>query len=128
MQYLLDANVIIRMNDFNFKKLNKHVLEILTNIEIPVFVSVLSVWEISIKSQIGKLNNAQSIIDITSQEFKIVSVLPKHINEYQKLPFFLEHRDPFDRMLIAQALSENLTLISSDRKLGLYPIQILNPD
>ncbi|WP_309743291.1 MULTISPECIES: type II toxin-antitoxin system VapC family toxin [unclassified Chamaesiphon] len=89
-------------------------------------VSTVSIWEIAIKYGIGKLNleipfddfidrqiipNGLQILDIKLEHLKLVSALPLH------------HRDPFDRLLIAQAITEDILLISADRVFSLYPVR-----
>ena len=92
------------------------------------FVSVVSIWEIAIKYGIGKLNlevtfddfidrqitpNGIQLLDIKLEHLKVVSALPLH------------HRDPFDRLLIAQAIVEDILLISADRVFALYPVRLM---
>ncbi len=90
------------------------------------FVSIVSVWEIAIKYRIGKLNlelpfddfidlqivpNGIQLLDIKLEHLKVVATLPLH------------HRDSFDRLLIAQAIVEEIVLISADSVFSLYPVQ-----
>jgi PIN domain nuclease of toxin-antitoxin system len=90
------------------------------------FVSIVSVWEIAIKSGIGKLNlelpfddfidrqivpNGIQLLDIKLEHLKVVAALPLH------------HRDPFDRLLIAQSIVEDILLIGADSVFSLYPVQ-----
>jgi len=89
-------------------------------------VSIVSVWEIAIKYSIGKLtielpfddfidrqviSNGIQLLDIKLDHLKVLATLPLH------------HRDPFDRLLIAQAITEDLVLISADSVFSLYPVQ-----
>ena len=81
--------------------------------------------EISIKLKLGKLPDfIVSIEYITNQllsdGFTILPVLNNHIFSYQSIPFFEDHRDPFDRFLLATALSEQIPIISADEKFVLY--------
>ena len=89
-----------------------------------VFVSAATVWEIRIKQALGKLTLPDRFgevlkeqpfleLDITTPHAHCVATLPPH------------HRDPFDRMLVAQALVENLTLVSRDATIPRYPIRVL---
>jgi PIN domain nuclease of toxin-antitoxin system len=93
---------------------------------IDVAISVGSLWEIAIKVGLNKLNigddyqafiayhlsaNNIDILPITIQHLSIISQLPQH------------HKDPFDRLIIAQAIAENIPVISIDKKFDLYPIQ-----
>jgi PIN domain nuclease of toxin-antitoxin system len=90
-----------------------------------VFVSIVSLWEISIKANIGKLNLSIPFSDIQSELItQGITQLPITFTDleiYLSLP--LHHRDPFDRILIAQAINHSLAFISRDTEFGPYPIQ-----
>ncbi len=92
-----------------------------------IFVSDISIWEIAIKMKIGKLNFEMSIKKlcehITNLKFNWLKINKNHIIETLNLP--LHHRDPFDRILIASAKLENLTIITKDRNFDKYDIDIL---
>lgn len=92
--------------------------------ELEVYVSVASLWEISIKSAAGKLSVPDTFPEVV--ENSGVSELPirsHHAYLAGRLP--LLHRDPFDRMLIAQALAEKLTLVTRDSAIHAYDVPIL---
>lgn len=89
------------------------------------FVSVATIWEISIKSKIGKLPEAIDVVEtmpgcFTEIGFALLGINAAHAKRAGSLP--LHHRDPFDRMLVAQAAIESLTLISGDPVLSLYDV------
>ena len=88
------------------------------------FVSVASMWEIAIKVSLGKLSLPD---DLTAALDTIAAVAlpitPAHIDRVQRLPF--HHRDPFDRMLVAQAMEEGMTIVTRDRRLGAYGVPVL---
>jgi PIN domain nuclease of toxin-antitoxin system len=88
------------------------------------FVSVASLWEIAIKMSIGKLSFtrdlAAAIDDLAATPLAIGLA---HIDRVQRLPF--RHRDPFDRMLVAQAMEEGLTIVTRDRRVGAYGVPVL---
>ncbi|MBK1986758.1 type II toxin-antitoxin system VapC family toxin [Sphaerospermopsis aphanizomenoides BCCUSP55] len=91
-------------------------------------LSIASVWEIAIKHSIGKLTLALGFDDFVEQQIIGNGIILKeidqqHISVVSQLP--LHHRDPFDRMLIAQAIVENIPIISADSKFDAYPIQRL---
>lgn len=93
-----------------------------------VLLSVVSAWEIQIKLQIGKikLEDPLPIVIGTEQQRSNVRILPvnlEHVFELGKLP--LHHRDPFDRLLVAQAIAENAKLVTADPDLPKYPVEIL---
>jgi PIN domain nuclease of toxin-antitoxin system len=85
-----------------------------------VFVSSASIWEISIKSSLGKLEaDPRVVLDaLEPAGLRKLSVSGEHAAKLHQLPPL--HRDPFDRMLLAQALSEPLTLLTDDEVLGQY--------
>ena len=76
-------------------------------------VSAASVWEIGIKQSIGKLTGFENLLSVLeSGGFRLLEISARHADLAAKLP--LHHKDPFDRMLIAQAMTENLALVSVD--------------
>jgi PIN domain nuclease of toxin-antitoxin system len=88
------------------------------------FVSMASLWEIAIKSSIGKL----SLRDDLARAVEHLALVPlpirlEHVRRVQSLP--LHHRDPFDRMLIAQAIEEGLTIVTRDRHVRRYDVPVL---
>lgn len=113
--YLLDTNVILH-SAIAPNKLGKNTVRILE--EYPnVYFSPISITEIEIKSLRGKLPVLKSIFeDLTNQDFLEKPYLSKHAVEVKTFPSLVDH-DPYDRMLMAQASAENLTLITADKKL-----------
>jgi PIN domain nuclease of toxin-antitoxin system len=115
MKYLLDTHALIWFAeaDVQLSPKAKIAIELPTN---SVFVSRVSLWEMAIKLSIGKLALSRSLSDVIQQiESAGIELLPleiSHILLVQSLPY--THRDPFDRMLIAQALSEGMTLVSNE--------------
>ena len=89
--------------------------------------SVVSIWEVVIKLNIGKLKIEHSIEDIYQLLAQLkISILPIErldLDRYLTLP--LHHRDPFDRLIISQAIDRELILISADGSFDLYPVQRL---
>jgi len=94
-----------------------------------VFVSAVSVWEIAIKINIGKLNIVTSFEEIKENMNALnIQELPIEFDDslaYTGLPILKEHKDPFDRMIVAQAMRRSLTLVSADKKLDAYPVDRL---
>ena len=91
-------------------------------------VSIVSLWEIAIKSSLGKLPLAKPFAEFIPEQlerngFEIIGLTVEHTAKVATLP--LHHRDPFDRMLVAQCLVENVPLLSSDEPLDAYGIQRL---
>ncbi len=92
-----------------------------------IFVSMASLWEIAIKDTLGKLPlhpPFEEVVDsVEGQGFSLLPILPGHLIELHRLP--LHHRDPFDRLIIAQSLAEQLPVLTVDSKFGLYGIELL---
>ena len=122
MRLLLDTHILIWHLEQNPKRKQVH-SELIENTDNEVIVSIASLWEMSIKVGLGKLNVplGMSFIQLEqhlkSLDFRILEMNTKHLDVLIPLP--LHHRDPFDRMLIAQAISENATLVSDD---GVFPV------
>ncbi len=87
-----------------------------------IFVSVVSLWEIALKKSIGKLELSYSISDIVSKcekyNIDILPIRPEHLDYIEKLPAI--HNDPFDRLIIAQAMTERMSLITKDAVIPKY--------
>jgi PIN domain nuclease of toxin-antitoxin system len=94
-----------------------------------VFVSAISIWEIAIKINIGKLNILTSFEGIKENMNALnIQELPIEFDDslaYIGLPILKEHKDPFDRMIVSQAMRRSLTLVSADKKLDVYPVNRL---
>jgi PIN domain nuclease of toxin-antitoxin system len=89
-----------------------------------VFASAASIWEIEIKSAQGKLEVSSNFVELVEQTgFEPLPISFEHALQAGRLP--LHHRDPFDRMLIAQARVESLTLASADATLAAYDVPIV---
>lgn len=88
------------------------------------WISMASLWEMAIKSSLGKLTLSAPLDQLIPESFRILPIDLIHVLAYQRLP--LHHRDPFDRMLIAQAQVENLTLMTHDANFRLYGIRLLS--
>ena len=123
MRYLIDTHVIIWLleNDDKLSKLAKYEIE---NLDNQIFVSIISLFEIAIKVKTGKLIFNKSVHDIVkeldNQGIGLLSLEASHIENYQSVPLIADHRDPFDRILIATALHENLSIITIDEKFENY--------
>ena len=92
-----------------------------------VWVSAASAWEIEIKAALGKLRVPDDLLtQMTAIRFDELPVRIKHALFLRRLPAL--HRDPFDRILIAQALCEGLTLVTADPVLREYPVRIIRAD
>jgi PIN domain nuclease of toxin-antitoxin system len=86
------------------------------------YVSLVSAWEVAIKTSLGRLRLAVPFgATVEASGFALLPLTLAHVDEVGALP--LHHRDPFDRMLVAQARVENLTLVTGDRRLAAYDVQ-----
>ena len=115
MKYLIDTHIFLWFVE-NSVKLRQNVKSIIEDKNSEIFISIASIWEISIKTSSGKLQikgTFDSIKDdLTDNSIEILPIDFAHTVENNKLPF--HHRDPFDRIIIAQAIVENLDFISAD--------------
>ena len=88
------------------------------------FVSAVTVWEIQINREIGKLKIPESFVtEISRQGFRELPVRWNHTLALSSLPPI--HRDPFDRLLVAQAVTDDLTLVSTDQYIKQYDVRTL---
>ena len=125
MRYLLDTHILIWFQEDN-SKIPKPVMQLLQDRENQVFFSQISLFEIAIKQTIGKLPLfTASITEVYEQalrdDFIFLPIQNKHIEAYSNVPLLENHRDPFDRILIATAHAEGLTMITGDNNFSLYP-------
>ncbi len=89
--------------------------------ENDVFVSVVSPWELSIKKSYGKLRDPDDLeAQLVAKRFRLLPISIPHTRAIATLPH--HHRDPFDRMLVAQAQIEGLTIVTSDRQITRYQV------
>ena len=125
MMYLLDTNALLFFL-YDSGKLSKRASDINHNDE-KISVSIVSMWEIAIKSSIGKLEIKSSISKIAetceNEQFDILPIKPFHLDEIGRLPAI--HGDPFDRLIISQAISENLVIITKDGTIPMYNVKVL---
>ena len=126
MSYLLDTSSFLWfVNDD--RKLSVGTLELLENPGIDIYLSLASVWEIAIKARLGRglelPRPFPEFIDavLDNYDFIILDIAVLHLKQVAELP--LIHRAPFDRLLIAQSLAENLPIITNDRAFDAYQIQ-----
>lgn len=110
------------------ERLNSKAIQLLLSRTSRVFLSAATSWELSIKYALSKISlpsEPAKLIPQVLNDFGYLSLEIRHIHAtaVSELPF--HHRDPFDRILVAQAQIENLTLLTADRALARYDIQIL---
>jgi len=127
MNLLLDSHTFVWTHE-EPRKLSQNAAAAIKNSGNNLFLSAASVWELQIKIQIGKFKFKDSLEDIVAEQQLIngLQILPinlAHALYLKNLP--LHHKDPFDRLLIAQAFVENLTLVSADPKFSAYQVNLL---
>jgi PIN domain nuclease of toxin-antitoxin system len=120
--YLLDTHIILWWLE-NPKQLKKEAREIISARRNPVIVSAVSIWEMTIKASLGKLTLPENPAPLLREEgFSLLLVSAEHAWAVHELP--AHHKDPFDRLLIAQAIKENLQIITRDKQFCLYQVRI----
>jgi PIN domain nuclease of toxin-antitoxin system len=121
MDYLLDTHTFLWFINGD-TQLSKKAKEAIVNPDAIKYISIASLWEIAIKVNLGKLSLEIPYSDlrqqVTDNGFEILPITFSHTTELVSLE--LHHRDPFDRVIIAQALSERLILISKDGNFEKY--------
>jgi PIN domain nuclease of toxin-antitoxin system len=121
---LLDTNVLLwALNDD--RALTRRMRSAMTAPTADVHVSVVSAWEIAIKHQCGKLSFDVPVEEVLARildgtVWPVLPVLPAHVIELLALP--MHHRDPFDRLLIAQARAEGMALATADANIRKYRV------
>ena len=120
MRYLLDTHIALWAT-YRSRKLSAAARAILATEGIEVYVSAASLWEIAVKNaaQPGELPPvAETIIDFAKAGFRELPVTNRAMVFFERLPML--HKDPFDRMLVSQASTEGLTLLTADEKVSAY--------
>jgi PIN domain nuclease of toxin-antitoxin system len=127
MKVLLDTHTFIWLYTTP-EKLSKTAMEICQDTDNQLYLSMASLWEMQIKVQLGKLKLKISLADMLTvqqqeNDLNVLNIALAHIYQLQALPF--HHNDPFDRLIIAQSVLENMTLISVDEKFKAYDVSVL---
>ena len=123
MNLLLDTHTLLWCIE-NHPDLSKKALLLIDDLNNDIFVSMVSFYEVAIKVNIGKMKLGKTIEAFYRQtiiaKIEVLPISPIHLNALSSLPLFPNHKDPFDRLIIATALTENLPIISADNKFALY--------
>ena len=120
--YMLDTNafIILLYGDVADGKLTDQVLNIMKT-EDKLYLSVVSLWEMAIKMKLGKLQIDSTIAKIEKRchenGIDIIPIKAAHMDKTMELPLMSDHKDPFDRLIMATALTEELVLISTDERI-----------
>lgn len=127
MKLLLDTHIFLWLNEAP-EKLPPTLRQACENPDNSLHLSIASIWEIQIKQQLGKLQLDipwQDMIDTQRKDnnLAMLSIELAHIHDLAKLPS--PHRDPFDRIIIAQAITEDMTIASVDPVFSDYPAKLI---
>lgn len=125
MKYLVDTSVLIQ-SLISKPKLNQKALNLLADDSSELYFSAASSWEITIKSATGKLVLPEPPSEFVTRAMRLMSVQGldiTHIHAFALEALPNHHRDPFDRMLVAQAQTEQLVLLTSDRVFEQYKVE-----
>jgi PIN domain nuclease of toxin-antitoxin system len=126
MRLLLDTHTLYWYTTGD-SKLSIQAQTVIQDATNDVFLSPASLWEIAVKVSNGKWQMNQSFeifLDrcLNQYEFRMLPIEPSHTTAVSRLPFPTEHRDPFDRMLISQALVESMAIVSVDSAFDAYGV------
>ncbi|MFN4255038.1 MAG: type II toxin-antitoxin system VapC family toxin [Saprospiraceae bacterium] len=125
MNVLIDTQSIIWFYENN-PMLSLTARQTIEDVDNTCFVSMASFWEISIKKNLGKLDIrglplSEFMDEVAENNFLTLDIRREHVIENERLPFF--RRDPFDRLIIAQAITDNILIVSSDSAFDDYPVR-----
>jgi len=126
MDVLMDTHAILWFFKDD-KRLSKTAVDIIYNLDNRIYVSIASVWEFAIKLSTAKLSfdgGIDKFVDtIYDNEFELLNLSLGHTKLIANLPFI--HRDPFDRMIIAQAMLESMMIITIDENISKYDVGVI---
>ncbi len=127
MNLLLDTHIFIWLQ-IELQKISAAKLHLLEDKNNTFFLSLASLWELQLKIQNGKFSFPKPLPEIIREQqsindLQILPITSAHIYALENLPF--HHKDPFDRLLIAQALIEDYTLVTDDQKFSVYAAKLI---
>ena len=127
MRVLVDTHTFIWDLEANSRSSRK-AIDILRSDASELVFSLVSVWEIAIKIKTGKLRTIGSSVayirdQMDAYSMQLLPIRYEHILQLEALP--AHHGDPFDRLLIAQAIAESLPILTHDEKFSLYPVKLI---
>ncbi len=123
MKLLLDTHILIWWLS-EASRLSQTEIDLITDTDNFIFVSAATAWEIVVKKMIGKLEAPDDLpAALAINNFLELPITIEHSQKLYQLP--LHHNDPFDRIMIAQAISEDLTFMTRDTKISLYDIRTI---
>jgi PIN domain nuclease of toxin-antitoxin system len=123
MRYLLDTHTVIWVAE-NSPRLSETAAKTILDTNSNIYVSIVSAWEVAIKCSLGKLKVDGGVSEffriIRENGFLILPINAAYVECVQRLPFI--HRDPFDRMLVATAATEGMTIVTADKNIFEYGV------
>ena len=123
MNYLLDTHAVIWYFE-DSSELPKKITELIDNPEISIYICSVSLWEIAIKMNLGKLDINlpldELLHSVKNGDFNVLHIEDRHLRELSSLPFI--HKDPFDRLIISTALADDLTIMTIDDNIQKYDV------
>ncbi|CAK0769087.1 PINc domain-containing protein [Gammaproteobacteria bacterium] len=127
MKLLLDTHVFLWINN-DIDRLSQTIKEFCNSGAHDFYLSIASAWEIQIKTQLGKLSLAMPIEELVNRNIQensigLLSINLSHISCLEQLP--LHHKDPFDRIIIAQAIIEGMAIVSADHVFSNYTVRTI---
>jgi PIN domain nuclease of toxin-antitoxin system len=124
LKLLLDTHLILWWMGGEPSRISEKGLAALGSEGMEPVVSTVTIWEVAIKRGLGKLDAPLDLLpQIEGAGVELLPVMPRHADLVASLP--LHHRDPFDRILVAQAMSEGLPLVSDDQSLHDYDVEVI---
>jgi PIN domain nuclease of toxin-antitoxin system len=128
MKLLLDTHTFLWFVDDN-PKLSNHFKDLIEDENNVGYLSIASLWEMSIKYNLNKLRldpNYEEFVkrEVTTSDIRLLAIELDHLRVNATLPFY--HRDPFDRVIIAQSIAENLPIISVGSAFDKYSVTLIN--
>ena len=124
MRYLLDTHTALWLFEGN-KKLTQNMQDIIFDADNEIYINIISAWEVATKVSLDKLDfeggSEMFISAVKANNIDILGVKGDYVKTLEKLPYI--HRDPFDRLLIATALVEDLTFITIDENIQKYDVK-----
>lgn len=129
MNILIDTQILIWYGKNELQKMAPKAIPIIQNFNYHLYFSSVSLWEVSIKSALNKPDFDVNLEDLANgliyDGFKQLYIENRHLFEIKNLPQMPKHKDPFDRLLISQAKSENFYFLTVDEKILEYPYDFI---
>ena len=126
MKVLLDTNVLLWLLYDDKKKVSPEIRKLINDDSTKLYVSICSIWEVEIKHlkkpELMPINGDELFEALTDTDVQVLNVKYAYINQLKKIAEEKIHYDPFDQMLIASAISEDLTIVTSDSQIVKYTL------